>query len=82
MGRCASDPDGNPARPNKKIVLEVLIEEVEAMINAEEIALSSPRLEALIFGPGDYSASQGVDTRAIGSGDGYPGTSGTTLVTR
>lgn len=57
----------------KKIALEVLIEEVEAMINAEEIALSSPRLEALIFGPGDYSASQGVDTRAIGTGDGYPG---------
>ena len=57
----------------KKIALEVLIEEVEAMINAEEIALSSPRLEALIFGPGDYSASQGVDTRAIGSSDGYPG---------
>jgi len=57
----------------KKIALEVLIEEVEAMINAEEIALASPRLEALIFGPGDYSASQGVDTKAIGNSDGYPG---------
>lgn len=57
----------------QRIALEVLIEEVEAMINAEEIAHASPRLEALIFGPGDYSASQGVDTRAIGSSDGYPG---------
>jgi citrate lyase subunit beta/citryl-CoA lyase len=58
----------------KRIGLEVLIEEVEAMINAEEIARASPRLEALIFGPGDYSASQGVDTRAIGEGSvDYPG---------
>jgi citrate lyase subunit beta/citryl-CoA lyase len=58
----------------RKIGLEVLIEEVEAMINAEEIARASPRLEALIFGPGDYSASQGVDTRNIGEGnDAYPG---------
>ena len=56
------------------IRLEVLIEEVEALINVEEIARCSPRLEALIFGPGDFSASQGVKTRAIG-GDtpDYPG---------
>jgi citrate lyase subunit beta / citryl-CoA lyase len=51
----------------KRIGLEVLIEEVEAMINVEEIARSSPRLEALIFGPGDYSASQGVDAKYIGN---------------
>lgn len=57
----------------RKIALEVLIEEVEAMINAEEIAHASPRLEALIFGPGDYSASQGVDIKSIGTPDGYPG---------
>jgi citrate lyase subunit beta/citryl-CoA lyase len=57
----------------KRIALEVLIEEVEAMINVEEIARSSPRLEALIFGPGDYSASQGVNTKAIGGDSGYPG---------
>lgn len=57
-----------------RIGLEVLIEEVEAMINAEEIARSTPRLEALIFGPGDYSASQGVRIDAVGgvSSD-YPG---------
>jgi citrate lyase subunit beta/citryl-CoA lyase len=61
-------------RRTKPIALEVLIEEVEAMINVEEIAKSSPRLEALIFGPGDYSASQGVDTKAVGGGgDLYPG---------
>lgn len=47
-------------RRKHKIALECLIEEVEALINVEEIARSSPRLEAIIFGPGDFSASQGV----------------------
>src|SRR5262245_30417021 len=56
----------------RRIGLEVLIEEVEAMINVEEIARSTPRLEALIFGMGDYSASQGVDRKAIAAGE-YPG---------
>ncbi len=58
----------------RRIGLEVLIEEVEAMIHIEEIACSSQRLEALIFGPGDYSASQGMDSRVIeGHLDVYPG---------
>lgn len=58
----------------RRIGLEVLIEEVEAMIHVEEIARSSSRLEALIFGPGDYSASQGVDAKYIGNDlDAYPG---------
>src|SRR3546814_3016957 len=43
----------------KKIGLEVLIEEVDGMRNVNEIAFDTPRLEALIFGFGDYSASQG-----------------------
>ena len=41
------------ARP---IGLEVLIEEAEGLANAVEIAESSERLEALIFGAGDLSA--------------------------
>jgi citrate lyase subunit beta/citryl-CoA lyase len=58
----------------KRIGLEVLIEEVEAMLQVEEIARASSRLEALIFGPGDYSASQGIDSRGVnGNLDGYPG---------
>src|SRR5205823_1542293 len=61
-------------RRTRRIGLEVLIEEVEAMINVEEIARSSQRLEALIFGPVDYSASQGVDSKVIGGDlDTYPG---------
>ncbi|HEU5383652.1 MAG TPA: CoA ester lyase [Ktedonobacteraceae bacterium] len=58
----------------RRLGLEVLIEEVEAMINIEEIARSSSRLEALIFGPADYSASQGMDSEVIaGYLDAYPG---------
>jgi citrate lyase subunit beta/citryl-CoA lyase len=50
------------------IGLEVLIEDVEALVNIDRIARSSTRLEALIFGPGDFAASQGVDLDAAASG--------------
>lgn len=61
-------------RMQRRIGLEVLIEEVEAMIEVEAIARSTPRLEALIFGPGDYSASQGVRSNAVGGiSPDYPG---------
>lgn len=59
---------------NRRIGIEVLIEEVEALQNVEEIARCSDRVECLIFGMGDYSASQGIDTAEIGGVDGaYPG---------
>ncbi len=45
---------------SKRVGLEVLIEEVEALARVDEIAASSARLEALILGVGDLSASQGV----------------------
>lgn len=57
----------------RRIGIEVLIEEAEAIMRVEEIAGASPRLEALIFGMGDYSASQGIDPRAISADSGYPG---------
>lgn len=59
---------------DKAIRLEVLIEEVEGLANAEEIAAASPRLDALIFGVGDFSLSQGarVDTNFVPLGE-YPG---------
>ncbi len=41
----------------RPIALEALIEEAEGLLNAAEIARASPRLEALIFGAGDLSAS-------------------------
>ena len=57
----------------KKIGLEVLIEEVQAMHNVWEIAHCCERLECLIFGMGDYAASQGMVIDDIGKVDGYPG---------
>ena len=39
----------------------------------EEIAASTPRLEAMVFGMGDYSASQGIDLSLMGGENGYPG---------
>jgi citrate lyase subunit beta / citryl-CoA lyase len=51
-------------RLGKRIALEVLIEETEGLQHVDEIAAASDRLEAVIFGAGDFSASQGarVDT--------------------
>jgi citrate lyase subunit beta / citryl-CoA lyase len=56
-----------------RIGLEVLIEEAEALARVEEIAGCSPRIEALILGVGDLSASQGMRTGHIGSPTRYPG---------
>ncbi|MFV2177167.1 HpcH/HpaI aldolase/citrate lyase family protein [Actinomadura sp. LOL_016] len=59
---------------SKRIGLEVLIEEAEGLANATEIARASSRLEAVIFGAGDLSASlhARVDGNFDPLGD-YPG---------
>lgn len=57
----------------KRIGIECLIEEVEGMMKVEEIAACSDRLECLIFGMGDYSASQAMNLQNVGEDDGsYP----------
>jgi citrate lyase subunit beta / citryl-CoA lyase len=53
----------------RRIGIEVLIEEVQALQNVEAISTCSDRVECLIFGMGDYSASQGIDI----FGAQYPG---------
>jgi citrate lyase subunit beta/citryl-CoA lyase len=59
---------------DKRIGLEVLIEEAEGLSNAAEIAKASDRLEAIIFGAGDLSASlkARVDGNFDPAGE-YPG---------
>ena len=57
---------------SRRIGIECLIEEVEGMMNVEEIAACSDRLECLIFGMGDYSASQHMQLRDVGGSGGYP----------
>jgi citrate lyase subunit beta/citryl-CoA lyase len=57
-----------------RIGLEVLIEETEALARVDDIAACSPRLEALILGVGDLSASQGIRSAHVGAtSTGYPG---------
>lgn len=60
--------------PSGGIRLEVLIEDAAALAHAEAIAAASPRLDALIFGAGDYSISTGarVNPHFAPYGD-YPG---------
>ena len=57
----------------KKIGLELLIEETLGLQNVVEIANSTPRLEAMVFGMGDYSASQGIDLSVLYGTYKYPG---------
>jgi citrate lyase subunit beta/citryl-CoA lyase len=58
---------------DRRIGIEVLIEEVQALQNVEEISRCSDRIESLIFGMGDYSASQGIQTLKIGDASEYSG---------
>src|ERR1700712_3336026 len=57
-----------------RIGIEAQIEDATGLIACEAIAAASPRMETLIFGPGDYSASVGIPITTIGAApDGYPG---------
>ena len=47
--------------------IEVLIESASGLQQVDAIAAASPRLEALIFGPGDLSASLGLGQLTIGT---------------
>ena len=58
-------------RSGKPIGLEAQIESAAGFVNAREIASASPRLDALVFGPGDYAASMGMPSSAIGERDAY-----------
>jgi citrate lyase subunit beta/citryl-CoA lyase len=56
----------------RPVGLEILIEEAAGLVNVEAIATCNPRIETLIFGPGDFSASQGVRWAIAREAD-YPG---------
>jgi citrate lyase subunit beta/citryl-CoA lyase len=62
---------------DRRIGIEVQIETAEGLINCERIAAASPRVEAIIFGPGDYAASVAMPLTQIGVpdewDDSYPG---------
>ncbi|SHH24654.1 L-malyl-CoA/beta-methylmalyl-CoA lyase [Cognatishimia maritima] len=50
----------------KKISFEVIIESAAGIAHAEEIAASSPRLQAMSLGAADFAASMGMQTTGIG----------------
>ncbi len=57
-----------------RIGLECQIEDAKGLIACEAIATASPRMQTLIFGPGDYSAAIGIPITTIGgTPEGYPG---------
>src|SRR4051794_20540209 len=57
-----------------RIGIEAQIEDATGLIACEAIAAASPRMETLIFGPGDYSAAVGIPITTIGAAPiGYPG---------
>jgi citrate lyase subunit beta/citryl-CoA lyase len=62
---------------SKPIGVEAQIESAAGFLWVREIAAASPRLEALIFGPGDYAASMRMPASVIGVSDehdaAYPG---------
>lgn len=57
-----------------RIGIEAQIEDAKGLVNVEQIAVASQRMETLIFGPGDYSAAIGIPITQIGgTPEGYPG---------
>ena len=60
--------------PLGRIGIQVLIDSARAVQRVDDIAAASPRLRALILGPGDLSASLGFGQLTIGTPDSqYPG---------
>ena len=51
---------------SKKISFEVIIESAAGVAHVEEIAASSPRLQAMSLGAADFAASMGMQTTGIG----------------
>ncbi|WP_071674546.1 L-malyl-CoA/beta-methylmalyl-CoA lyase [Nioella nitratireducens] len=51
---------------SRKIAFEVIIESAAGIAHVEEIAASSPRLEAMSLGAADFAASMGMQTTGIG----------------
>lgn len=52
--------------PVGRIGLEAQIEDARGLINVDAIAAASPRLETLVFGPGDFMASLNMKSLTVG----------------
>ena len=56
----------NSGLPSGQIGIEAQIETAQGLINVEEICAASPRLETVILGPVDFSASMGMPSLSGG----------------
>ena len=55
------------------IGIEAQIEDAMGLMNADEIAFASERLETLTYGPADFSASMQLPSLTVANTDSYPG---------
>ena len=53
----------------RRIGLEVQIESPLGLVNIEQIAQASSRIETLIFGPGDFAATVGMPQLSVGASE-------------
>jgi citrate lyase subunit beta / citryl-CoA lyase len=53
----------------RRIGIEVQIESPLGLVNIEQIARASDRIETLIFGPGDFAASVGMPQLTVGAAE-------------
>jgi citrate lyase subunit beta/citryl-CoA lyase len=66
LDRLLTQIEGATGLPVGRIGIEAQIEDARSMVNANEIAASSPRLESLVLGPGDLMASLNMKTLVVG----------------
>ena len=60
--------------PERRVGVEAQVESGAGAARLAEIAAVTGRLEALVFGPGDYAADVGIPAVDVGRGaEGYPG---------
>jgi malyl-CoA/(S)-citramalyl-CoA lyase len=59
------------ARLERPILIHALLETAQGVVNVEDIAMASPRMQGMSFGPADLAASRRMKTTRVGGG--HPG---------
>src|ERR671930_57327 len=59
------------ARLERPILVHAILETSQGVVNVEEIAAASPRMQGMSFGPADLAASRRMKTTRVGGG--HPG---------
>ena len=59
------------AKVERPILVHAILETAQGVVNLEEIATASPRMQGMSFGPADLAASRRMKTTRVGGG--HPG---------